>query len=112
MSAPKRITDLSPTSCHVRLVPRTVSCVAAIDRLYSTTLSAVASSVAGTTSPSALAGFEVDRQFKFGNLIKRNISGMGAAKDGVDVASHPLGQLLQVEGVSHQAAGIDGSTNA
>jgi hypothetical protein len=50
---------------------------------YSTTLSAVASKVDGTVSPSCFCGLEVDRELEFGDLIEGDLSRVCAAQDGV-----------------------------
>jgi hypothetical protein len=44
------------------------------------TSSARASIVGGTSSPSALCGFEVDDEIKFGGLLNGDVSGIGSAE--------------------------------
>src|SRR5258708_11703573 len=51
-------------------------------------------------------GLEVDGQFEFGGLVKRDLAGIGTAQYGVDVVRYPLVQLHQVERVGHQTAGF------
>ena len=73
---------------------------------YSTTLSAVASKVDGTVSPSAFAvvqifghanaALEVDRELEFGDLIEGDLSRVCAVQDGVSGFELEVAKMLQV----------------
>ena len=54
-----------------------------------------------------LGGLEVDRQFEFGRLMVRNIAGICAAQDGVDVVCDNFDQPHEIIGMSHQTADVD-----
>jgi len=53
-------------------------------RAYSITSSARASSVGGTSRPSALAVLEVDHEFEFGRLLDRQVGQLRPAQNPVD----------------------------
>src|SRR5215831_12607942 len=55
-----------------------------------------------------LRRLEVDGQLEFGRLVERDIAGLCPAKNGVDVVGSAPVQFGQVEGISHQAPGLDG----
>ena len=63
---------------------------------YSTTLSAVASNVDGTVSPSCFCGLEVDRELEFGDLIEGDRSRVCAVQDGVSGFELEVVKMLQV----------------
>jgi hypothetical protein len=41
--------------------------------------------------------FQVEGQFEFGGLVERNVAGIGAVENGVDVIGRALEQLRQIE---------------
>jgi hypothetical protein len=63
---------------------------------YSTTLSAVASKLDGTVSPSCFCGLEVDRELEFGDLIEGDLSRVCAVQDGVSGFEPEVVKMLQV----------------
>jgi hypothetical protein len=63
---------------------------------YSTTLSAVASKVDGTVSPSCFCGLEVDRELEFGDLVEGDLSRVCAVQDGVSGFELEVVKMLQV----------------
>ena len=74
---------------------------------YSTTLSAVASKVDGTVSPSCFCGgprsfghanaaLEVDRELEFGDLIEGDLSRVCAVQDGVSGFELEVVEMLRI----------------
>ena len=82
MSALPPKADMCSALGDVRFVP-----IADIARTYSITSSARASSVGGTLRPERLGGLEVDHQFEFGRGLHRQVSGLLAFKDAINVTS-------------------------
>jgi hypothetical protein len=80
MSALLRRTDSRQTSLHVREVPLTEA-----SGLQSITLSARASSVGGTSRPSAFAAFNLMDQLEFGRRLYRQV-GSAARSSRLEVA--------------------------
>src|SRR5882724_6535493 len=55
-----------------------------------------------------LGRLEVDGQFEFGYLVDRDIAGLCSSENCVDIVGDALIQFDQVEGVGHQAPGLNG----
>jgi hypothetical protein len=62
---------------------------------YCTALSAAASEVDGTVSPSCFCGLEVDREREFGDLIEGDLSRVCAVQDGVSGFELEVVKMLQ-----------------
>ena len=74
-------------------------------RSHSITSSARASSVGGTSRPSALAVFEVDDQLEFGRLHDRQVGGLGAFENAAGIDADLTVGIGNAGSIAHQAAG-------
>src|SRR5207244_11256742 len=52
-------------------------------------------------------GLEIDDQLEFGCQLHRQIGGLGALKNPIDVARRTLEQNADIRAVDHEATGID-----
>ena len=76
-------------------------------RAHSITSSARASSVGGTVEPERLGGLEVDDERELGRLLDRQVGGLGALEDLVDIDGGALVHVLVARPIGHQAARLD-----
>ena len=76
-------------------------------RSHSITSSARASSVGGTVEAERLGGLEIDHQFVLGRRLHRQVGGLLALEDAVDVAGRAPVLVDVIGPVGNQAAGGD-----
>src|SRR5258706_10328124 len=89
MSALKRITDSSRTSCHVRNVPTGDSCTAANSTLFDHLVSS-GEDVRWYGESERLGSFEVDDQLGFCWRLNWKVGRLFAPEDAIDVAGRAL----------------------
>ena len=92
---------------HPRKVPLPKSCIEANSLSYSITSSARASSVGGTSRPSALAVLRLIDQLVLGRRLHRQVGRLLALEDAVDVAGRAPVLVDQIRPVGDQATGGD-----
>ena len=76
-------------------------------RTHSITSSARASSVGGTSRPSALAVFRLIAELELGRLLDRQVGRLGALQDLVDVVGGAPEQVRIIWSIGHQTARFD-----
>src|SRR4030095_13404640 len=57
--------------------------------------------------PEGLGGLEVDDQLALRRLFDREIAGLGASKDAVDIRSGALPKMLAIVTIGHEPPGFD-----